>query len=82
MRDIDKSLQDISQDVKIIVEKVHTIDRETVKNTAILTEHERRSIASENRIEKIEDRMFKEKLFHGGLMAVIMTTLELIRRFI
>lgn len=82
MEDLKKDLQDIGQDVKLIVTKVHTIEIETAVNTKSLEEHMRRTEASENRIVKIEDRMFKEKLMHGGLMAGTMAIVELIRRFI
>lgn len=89
MEDIKKGLQDISQDVKVIVDKVHQIDKETVKNTAILAEHQRRSAANEERITKLEDReldlkssQLRDKAANGGITAVLLLMLEIVRRFL
>lgn len=76
--DFKNDLQEIRQDVRLIVEKVHKIDKETVRNTAILEEHQRRSKANEIRISRLETF----KWYFAGLAVLIGTLTEILRRFI
>lgn len=73
-----QDLQEIRQDVKMIVEKVHKIDKETVVNTAILKEHQRRSKANEERIKALE----QFKWYFAGLATIVAAVSELVRRVI
>jgi len=85
----DKYLQDISQDVKIIIDKVHKIDLETTKNTIVLKEHQRRALANEalvaearERVNTLEGRIFKEKLLNGAVITAVIAIAEILRRLI
>ena len=80
MEEIKKSLQEIHQDVKIACKDIVDLKVDTAVNTISLKEHMRRTEASEKRIRKIEDRQFKEKMYTGGLVALLAGITEIIRR--
>lgn len=82
MEDIKEKLQEIGQDVKILHCKIHGLDKIAARNQIILEEHIRRTEASEARIEKIEDRMVTEKIFHGTFVALVIAIAEILRRFL
>jgi|GEM_PF-6606292 len=80
--DIDKNLQEIGQDVKIIADKVHNIAVDTAVNTASLKEHMRRTEASEKRLEKLEDARLKDKAQSATIITIVISLAEIIRRFL
>ena len=82
MEEINKYLQEMSQDVKIISKEVSDIKVDTAVNTHSLKEHMRRTEASEKRIERLEDSKMKEKVTIASVMGIITCVIEVVRRFL
>jgi hypothetical protein len=51
------SLQDLKNDVKSLDSKFDSMHEVLIRNSVILTEHERRSTASEQRLTVVEDKL-------------------------
>jgi len=51
------SLQDLKNDVKSLDSKFDGMHEVLIRNSVILTEHERRSTASEQRLTVVEDKL-------------------------
>lgn len=62
-----EGFKSLKADIKSVDTKVEEMQKVHIKNTATLEEHERRSTASEKRIEILEDRAQKDALAKAKL---------------
>lgn len=76
------TVKEIHTDVKDCQTRLHAIEiLDAVQNTE-LKEHTRRSLANEKRLEKIEERQFREKLVVGAVIAAAVAIIEYLQKVI
>lgn len=75
-------LKETREDVRDIKQKTEEIEKLDAIQNEQLREHMRRTEASEKRIDRLEDRELKSKLYSGGLVALIVAIAEILRRTI
>lgn len=86
------SLLDLKADVKQIDAKFDEMHKVLITNSVILTEHERRSTASEARLSIVEDRVIKSEKqservkgffwIGGGILAAFTSIIGIIKFFL
>lgn len=86
------SLTDLKNDVKALDSKFDNMHEVLIRNSVILTEHERRSTASENRLMIVEDKLIKSRthfervkgffLISGAILATLASVAGILKLFL
>ena len=86
------SLQDLKNDVKSLDTKFDSMHEVLIRNSVILTEHERRSTASEQRLTVVEDKLINSAkhfervkgffLISGAILATLASVAGILKLFL
>lgn len=71
--------KEIQADVKNCQKRLYSIEQMDAVQNSQLEEHMRRSVANEKRLEKIEDRQFKEKMVVGVVITSVVAIIEFLK---